>query len=408
MRIRGSLDRVDKEYIEGWITCDEAPDLKVILEVWLGDNLLGHAAADRFRPDLLESEIGDGHCAFSFKVPSFIPDSQFNQIKLKLTNSDIVWVPENLPCVTPAPSVETVTTPSRFGSLWIDRPDWIDQLAKKVRAGEISDALSVGVFKFCRDGYYVIPGALSAALVADLNEELDQAWQVPPPGLLIETFEPDGVMKYIPPDEAYRDGRTKLLDYYAHSALARKALAAPRVIEFLAAIFDDTPKAFQGLYFHKGSQQSIHKDTAYVKVDTNPLALAATWLALEDVSPGTGELEYYIGSHRAPEFLFGGYSKWMESFTNEHEAFLQSLHDDAKTYSQVKGSFLAKKGDVLVWHADLAHGGSPVMQPDRTRRSLVTHFTAAKDEPFYRRNSQHRELRTGGCVFVSQYGDIGE
>jgi Phytanoyl-CoA dioxygenase (PhyH) len=407
VQLRGSLDRVDSEFIEGWITCAEAPDLKVVLEVWLGGNLLGHAAADRFRADLAESDIGDGHCAFSFKLPSFIPDSQLNQIKLKLVNTDFLWLPEKLPGVAVATNGTAIATPSRFGGLWIDRPDWIDRLAEKVRAGEISDALSVGIFKFCRDGYYVIPGAVSETLVASLNEELDQAWKSPPPGLLVETFEPDGVMKYVTPDQAYRDGRTKLLDFYAHSALARKAIAAPRVIEFLSAIFDDKPKAFQGLYFQRGSPQAIHKDTAYVKVDTNPLALAATWLALEDVSPGTGELEYYIGSHRAPEFLFGGYSKWMEGFADEHDAFLQSLHDDARTLGHVKGSFLAKKGDVLVWHADLAHGDSRVTQPDRTRRSLVTHFTAAEEEPFYRRNSRHEQMEADGCIFVSQYGDVG-
>ena len=97
----------------------------------------------------------------------------------------------------------------------------------------------------------------------------------------------------------------------------------------------------------------------------------------------------------------------MEGFADEHDAFLQSLHDDARTLGHVKGSFLARKGDVLVWHADLAHGDSPVTQPDRTRRSLVTHFTAADDEPFYRRNFRHEQMETDGCIFVSQYGDVG-
>ena len=253
MQLRGSLDRVDSEFIEGWITCAEAPDLKVVLEVWLGGNLLGHAAADRFRADLAESDIGDGHCAFSFKLPSFIPDSQLNRNQAEAGQYRLPLAPEKLPAVAAATNGTAIATPSRFGGLWIDRPDWIDRLAEKVRAGVISDALSVGIFKFCRDGYYVIPGAVSETLVASLNEDLDQAWKSPPPGLLIETFEPDGVMKYVAPDEAYRDGRTKLLDFYAHSALARKAIAAPRVIEFLSAIFDDKPKAFQGLYFHKGS-----------------------------------------------------------------------------------------------------------------------------------------------------------
>jgi hypothetical protein len=408
VQIRGNLDRVDGDYVEGWITCVEAPELKFSLEIWLDHNLIGHCAADMYRQDLVDSNIGDGHCAFSFKFPSFIPASQVNQIKLKLANSDITWQPKNMPSTVAAvPSVvETLTNPSRSDALWIDRPDWIDTLAGKVRAGVISDELSVAIFKFCRDGYYVIPGAVSAELIVDLAREVDQIWKSQPDGLLIETFEPDDVMKYIKPNEKYRGGRTKLLDLHAHSALAREAIAALPVIEFLSAIFDDTPKAFQSLYFDRGTQQPMHKDSAYVKVDTNPSSLLATWLALDDLSPGTGELEFYIGSHRAPDFLFGGYSKWMEGFANEHDNYLLSLHDDADALGQIKGSFLAKKGDVLIWHANLAYGDTRVTKSNRTRRSLATHFTAAEYEPLYRRDSHFEELRTGSCVFVSQYGDI--
>jgi hypothetical protein len=35
---------------------------------------------------------------------------------------------------------------------------------------------------------------------------------------------------------------------------------------------------------------------------------------------------------------------------------------------------VAKKGDVLIWHADLMHGGAPIEDPKRTRKSLVAHF----------------------------------
>jgi ectoine hydroxylase-related dioxygenase (phytanoyl-CoA dioxygenase family) len=213
-------------------------------------------------------------------------------------------------------------------------------------------------------------------------------------------------MRVIPPVLSVRPGRTKMLDLYAHSGAAREAIAAPAVVEFLATIFEDQPKAFQGLTFWNGSQQAIHKDTAYVKIDSNPMHLAATWLALEDIQPGTGELEYYVGSHRAPDFLFGGSNKWMESHPEEHDQFLKSLHDDARRLGHVKGSFLAKKGDVLIWHADLAHGGSPILQPSLTRKSLVTHFTPSADEPFYRRTACYREAELGGVRFVSQFSDM--
>jgi hypothetical protein len=38
--------------------------------------------------------------------------------------------------------------------------------------------------------------------------------------------------------------------------------------------------------------------------------------------------------------------------------------------------FLARKGDVLFWHANLFHGGSPISNPDSSRRALVCHYFA--------------------------------
>jgi len=36
--------------------------------------------------------------------------------------------------------------------------------------------------------------------------------------------------------------------------------------------------------------------------------------------------------------------------------------------------FLGKAGDVLIWHEDLAHGGTPIRNMSLTRKSLVTHY----------------------------------
>jgi ectoine hydroxylase-related dioxygenase (phytanoyl-CoA dioxygenase family) len=38
--------------------------------------------------------------------------------------------------------------------------------------------------------------------------------------------------------------------------------------------------------------------------------------------------------------------------------------------------FMAKKGDVFVWHANLLHGGSPINNPALSRKSMVLHFYA--------------------------------
>src|SRR5262249_15376852 len=155
---------------------------------------------------------------------------------------------------------------------------------------------------------------------------LDEFWLNPPESARIENWTPEGKQQFVRPRLELRAGATKLLDFYRFSATARKAIAAPKVLAFLTAIFGSKPKAFQSLTFWKGSEQSIHKDTAYVRIGGEPMHLAATWLALEDVQKGTGELEYYIGSHRDPDFLFGGQHKSMFESPHEHQDYLNSLH----------------------------------------------------------------------------------
>jgi phytanoyl-CoA dioxygenase PhyH len=405
LRIIGHVDSCNEAFIEGWITIPDANEPKLSLEFVLDEEVIGRCVADQFRQDLKNSGLGDGHCAFFFPTPPLIPKHDISRIIVRLENSSVV-LPIDTAKLTQS-AVTTKETISRFGGLWIDRYDWLDRLAMKHRKGEVSDDLSAAIFRFVRDGYVVLKGAVSPAVVDRVNEDIDRFWISPPAALVVETFEPDSILRVIPPHVSVQAGRTKMLDVYTCSSAAREAITAPQVIEFLSTIFEDQPKAFQSLTFWNGSQQSIHKDSAYVKIDSNPMHLAATWLALEDIEPGTGELEYYIGSHRAPDFLFGGSNKWMESHPEEHDRFLQSLHDDAKTLGHLKGSFLARKGDVLIWHADLAHGGSPISQPSLTRKSLVTHFTPSADEPFYRRDTSYREAEQGGARFVSSFADVG-
>jgi len=43
-------------------------------------------------------------------------------------------------------------------------------------------------------------------------------------------------------------------------------------------------------------------------------------------------------------------------------------------HPEVAEPFLGKAGDVLIWHEELVHGGSPIIDMTRTRMSLVTHY----------------------------------
>jgi phytanoyl-CoA hydroxylase len=416
--IKGHIDRCDKERLEGWVFSAAEPLKQFTLQIFTGDLLLGETAADRLRPDLQAAGYGSGRCAFSYQMPHFLPKGALKNIRMRITDS-IAWMlpdKETTRDPDPEPDEEAATEPgaapapqpfvSKFGGLWIDRTDWIDRLSTKHRKGEINDDLAMSIFRFVRDGHLVFRSAVPQAIVNALNDAIERVWNNAPKGQMIETFEPDGAIRIIPPDIAFREGRTKLLDLYAFSNAARRAIAAPALIAFLAAIFEDTPKVFQSLTLWNGSPQPMHKDSAYVKIEPNPMAMAATWLALEDVRPGTGEPEYYVGSHRAPDYMFRGMSKWMEGYAGEHHRFLQSLNEDAEKYGHTRASFLAKKGDVLLWHADLAHCDAKITRQGATRRSMLTHFTAAQQQPLYRRHDKQPELVSGSCSFVSQFGDV--
>src|SRR2546429_9350110 len=89
---------------------------------------------------------------------------------------------------------------------------------------------------------------------------------------------------------------------------------------FIKLIFERPVLAHQSLFFFKGSQQPIHQDTAFVRV-SSPMELVASWTALEDIQPGSGELIYYPKSHQFPEFLFGGEYKWVFPGCNDLDGY---------------------------------------------------------------------------------------
>jgi phytanoyl-CoA hydroxylase len=150
-------------------------------------------------------------------------------------------------------------------------------------------------------------------------------------------------------------------------------------------VFAEPVVAMQTLTFYRGSQQEEHQDYAYV-VSGNPAHLAASWIALEDVHPDAGPLAYFPGSHRIPKFDFGnGLFMTPESPRREVD-FLAHIRSQCARLGLEQKTFLARKGDVFVWHGALVHRGSPVSDAARTRLSLATHYSSASAYPRDRRN----------------------
>lgn len=289
---------------------------------------------------------------------------------------------------------------SKFGGLWIDRSDWRQEMT----ARKLSEEQAALVTQFVENGYIILESAASHALVDAFQHKIEQAFRHGNGEVLYQKHGEQSVQYLVEPADR-KGGR--VVDSFVPLNEALDLFTVPRLLEFLTVIFGANPLLFQSLSFDQGSQQGLHQDTAYVVVN-RPLELAACWIALEDVLPGSGELLYVPGSHRRPDWDFGGNKKHWDPVADgpdTHNAWSLDIVESAKKSERGILPFYAKKGDILVWHADLAHGGSPVLYDDLTRQSLVGHFCPQTAEPYYFSTSpnHHKIKRYGNLAYASQH-----
>ena len=198
---------------------------------------------------------------------------------------------------------------SRFGGLWTDRLDANEVLRQKISKGILSEELARHISFFIDNGYVILKQAVSHA---DIDSYLAQFRIATKGGSPLRASIPDAGPHdkgIVPLDQADIDlPLTKVLDTYQYLPAAHALIFADATRDFLHAVFEDDILAFQGLHFEKGSTQAIHQDTTYVVLN-EPMKLCASWVALEDVQAGSGELVYYPGSHRLPDWVYGGHHK---------------------------------------------------------------------------------------------------
>jgi len=281
---------------------------------------------------------------------------------------------------------------SAFGGLWTDLTHAKVLAEGKLKTGVIRPEEYELLGSWIDDGYVVLHGGVDQESVDALNEDLERVWQKGHPQAWVSLVaNAVGITRPLETDDwAKPDNFVKLLDVYEFLESARRVMFAPTIQRFLEIIFERPALAHDSLSFYRGSKQPIHRDTSFVKV-SSPLELAASWVALEDIQADSGELEYYPGSHTWPDFLFEGKYKWFPPGNLEAEHYYAHLSRCAEERGAKPTRFLAKKGDVFIWSADLGHGGSPYTDHSRTRKSLVTHYCPVNVYPMYFHYFGHSE-----------------
>ena len=264
--------------------------------------------------------------------------------------------------------VESPLYRSRYGGLWINRRDAHEILEARRMRGEVTDADAELLAHYIDNGYVVLKKATDESVIDEYLAFFEDAWNDPPDGCWLQWKQ-----QCLPMDRKFYDEVTKVGSLHFWFDRAGELIFPRRVLRFLTQIYERPPVTFQTLTMRKGSEESLHIDTGPLTL-TEPLSLAGSWVALEDVQPLSGEFQFVPGSHRLPELLHYGTDKAHHFDYDEFGKILSTTLRMCEERGLETKTFMAEKGDVLIWHGDLMHGGVQIQDSTRTRKSLIAHL----------------------------------
>ena len=251
---------------------------------------------------------------------------------------------------------------------WLDRPNAQEEIDRRLRADEITAEQADLARKFDEDGYVILEGFFDHTLLDDVWAEYERevyAGKVP-----VETYQRENGDLYL--------GRC--LNPHLTVPRLRIMMHDKRLLDLASFLLGVQAIPFQTITGFAGSEQRAHSDS--IHMTTYPLGyLAAAWMAFEDIHPDSGPLEYYPGSHRLSYLLsrdlvdkdkpIDMHYKRTTWYNHVYENAIGDLIRDQK----LEPHYLdCKKGDVLIWHANLLHGGSKRKDPALSRRAMVAHY----------------------------------
>lgn len=171
----------------------------------------------------------------------------------------------------------------------------------------------------------------------------------------------------------------RVQDGWLVSDACLKIATWPVILSVLKQLYGLTALPFQTLNFPVGTEQAPHSDAIHFNCEPFGL-MCGVWVALENVTEQQGPLVYYPGSHKLPETNFPdlGLAPDPASYS-AYEHCMQQLIAER----QLKPAHgIIKKGQALVWAANLLHGGSARRDKSATRLSQVTHYYLEGAKPW--------------------------
>ncbi len=184
----------------------------------------------------------------------------------------------------------------------------------------------------------------------------------------------------------------RIQDIWRHVDAVRELALRDNILAALEQLIGRKPLPFQTLNFPIGTTQLAHSDTIHFN-SIPPGYMVGVWVALENITEENGPLVYYKKSHLEREYNMQdlGLDAGKENY-HDYELAIQKLIEK-RNFEPVLG--LLKKGEAIIWHANLLHGGSQQKDVSLSRHSQVTHYYFENCEYYspIRSTSEKKEFR---------------
>lgn len=218
-------------------------------------------------------------------------------------------------------------------------------------------------------------------IAADLHHQGFAVFDFPDPdlGLRIERIKdrlgPQFGIDLADPASDKTSGERRVQDAWQQDPDVRAIASNPRVLQLLGKLYGRTAFPFQTLNFPVGTQQDAHSDAVHFS-SLPERFMCGVWLAMEDISAEAGPLFYYPGSHRWPivSNAMVGRRGFGSDLLSAQDPFGPAWQALCEAHGTQPHTFLARKGQAVIWCANLLHGGSRQHDPRLTRWSQVTHY----------------------------------
>jgi len=202
-------------------------------------------------------------------------------------------------------------------------------------------------------------------------------------------------------------------DAYLDNDYVRDVALDPDTLSMLEYLHDRRVFPFQTLNFYRPTEQELHSDI--IHFDTLPTRglLCGSWLALEDIDPLAGPLEYYPRTqHRLWDF-----DELNMHMDVDHRDGKQELQHEYGLKLRVEMEqlgfkpkyALVKKGETFISAASLVNGGAPVKAPQLSRMTQLTHYFLDGAESYWvpRMSMHSKGYITHKCrIFMCQHNGI--